>query len=319
MGNFFKSLFKSKEENAESGKNKNEKKNFEIFKFDGLRAQRMGRADYAVKCFISALEIEEDFETMGYLSQLYIQTHELDNARQLLNRMTELEPELSNNWIVTANVCYIQEDYAEMAKAAQKAVELESENATAHYLLAKAYQGLQDDIMTIGQLTKAITLKNNFMEAILTRIEVLMRMQQYPEAQKDIDAALELNPEEETAMLLRGKLKQATGDEDGAEDDYKLVTELNPFNENAYIDLAQLYIARKKLTEAIELLDEAIELNPQSATAYHERGRAKLLNGDKEGSVHDMKQALELNPKDAEKLNGQFNNQQSSPINALGI
>lgn len=32
----------------------------------------MGRPDYAIKCFTEALAIEEDFETMGYLSQLYI-------------------------------------------------------------------------------------------------------------------------------------------------------------------------------------------------------------------------------------------------------
>ena len=74
MPNFFKSFFSGKSETPESEKQKNDRKRFEIFKYDGLRAQRMGRPDYAVKCFTEALAIEEDFETMGYLSQLYIQT-----------------------------------------------------------------------------------------------------------------------------------------------------------------------------------------------------------------------------------------------------
>lgn len=69
----FKSFFSGKSETPESEKQKNDQKNFEIFKYDGLRAQRMGRPDYAVKCFIEALAIKEEFETMGYLSQLYIQ------------------------------------------------------------------------------------------------------------------------------------------------------------------------------------------------------------------------------------------------------
>ena len=73
MPNFFKSFFSGKSETPESEKQKNDQKNFEIFKYDGLRAQRMGRPDYAVKCFIEALAIKEEFETMGYLSQLYIQ------------------------------------------------------------------------------------------------------------------------------------------------------------------------------------------------------------------------------------------------------
>ena len=57
MPNFFKSFFSGKSETPESEKQKNDQKNFEIFKYDGLRAQRMGRPDYAVKCFIEALAI----------------------------------------------------------------------------------------------------------------------------------------------------------------------------------------------------------------------------------------------------------------------
>ena len=40
---------------------------------------------------------------------------------------------------------------------------------------------------------------------------------------EDIDAVLAQNPEEETAILLRGKVKEANGQEEEAEADYKLV------------------------------------------------------------------------------------------------
>ena len=83
MPNFFKSFFSGKSEDPENEKQKTAKKNFEIFKYDGLRAQRMGRPDYAIKCFTEALAIEEDFETLSYLSQLYVQLTELDKAREI--------------------------------------------------------------------------------------------------------------------------------------------------------------------------------------------------------------------------------------------
>lgn len=83
---FFKSFFSGKPANPEEEKQKNNQKNFEIFKYDGMRAQRMGRADYAIKCFTEALALQEDFETMGYLAQVYIQSNELDEARKLLER-----------------------------------------------------------------------------------------------------------------------------------------------------------------------------------------------------------------------------------------
>ena len=144
---FFKSFFSGKPANPEEEKQKNNQKNFEIFKYDGMRAQRMGRADYAIKCFTEALALQEDFETMGYLAQVYIQSNELDEARKLLERMIRTEPEHTSTLLTLANVCYMQEDYAAMAEAAQKAIAVEEGNAMAHYLLGKADNGQNDGIM----------------------------------------------------------------------------------------------------------------------------------------------------------------------------
>lgn len=306
--NFLKSLFSGKSDTPDNEKKKNEQKNFEIFKYDGLRAQRMGRPDYAVKCFKEALAIEEDFETMGYLSHLYIQMEEIEKARELLEKMVDMEPHVVSTYLTLANVCYMQEDYPAMEKAANKAIGIEEGNAAAYFLLGKARQGQHDSLMTIAHLTKAITLKDDFIEARLMRAEALLKMKQYNETMEDVNAILAQNPDEETAILLRGKVKEATGHTEEAEADYRLVTEINPFNEQAYLCLGVLYINLKKLQVAIELFDEAIELNPRFADAYKERGRAKLLNNDKEGSVEDMKKALELNPKEEAHLNGQFKN-----------
>ena len=317
---FFKSFFSGKPANPEEEKQKNNQKNFEIFKYDGMRAQRMGRADYAIKCFTEALALQEDFETMGYLAQVCIQSNELDEAHQLLERMIRIEPEHTSTLLTLANVCYMQEDYAAMAEAAQKAIAIEEGNAMAHYLLGKAGNGQNHGIMCIAHLTKAIVLKDDFIEARLLRAEALVQMQQYKEEMEDIDTILAQDPEDESAILLRGKIEEATGDKEKAESSYQKVTELNPFNEQAFLYLGQLYITQNKLAEAIELFTEATELNPNFAEAYHERGRAKLLNGDKEGSAEDMKKGLELNPKEIQNFNGQYGNQPGgSTGNILGL
>lgn len=95
---FLSLFFSGKSETPESEKQKNDQKNFEIFKYDGLRAQRMGRPDYAIKCFTEALAIEEDFETMGYLSQLYIPMGETEKARELLEKMAVMEPHVTSTF-----------------------------------------------------------------------------------------------------------------------------------------------------------------------------------------------------------------------------
>lgn len=72
--------------------------------------------------------------------------------------------------------------------------------------------------MTIAHLTKAIVLKDDFTEARLLRAEALYKMQQFAEAMEDIEAILAQNPDEEAALLLRGKIKEATGKEEESRD-----------------------------------------------------------------------------------------------------
>ena len=112
-------LFGNKKESAAETAQKNQKK-FEIFKYDGMRAWRMGHLDYAIKCFNEAWALENDFETMGYLAQTYQQTNQLEAARGLYNLMHEMEPEHIITLINLANVCHMQEDYPAMEKAAKK-------------------------------------------------------------------------------------------------------------------------------------------------------------------------------------------------------
>ena len=88
MGNFFTSLFSSSKKNEDTveEKVKNDQKNFDILKYDGVRAQKMGQVAYAIKCFTEALNIEEDFETMNYLVSAYSMTNETGKALDVLNR-----------------------------------------------------------------------------------------------------------------------------------------------------------------------------------------------------------------------------------------
>lgn len=308
MRNFLKTFLTGKKESPLEEKQKAEQKRFEIFKYDGVRAGRMGRLDYAVKCFTEALAIRQDFETMGYLAQTYIRTNRMDEARRLLGQMVRMEPTHTDTRLTLANVCYMQEDYAAMAEEATKVIEAEEGNAMAHYLLGKAKNGEGDGPMCIAHLTRAIVLRDDFVEARLLRAEALVGMHQYKEAREDIEAILAGNPDDESALLLRGRTEEATGEAERAEESYRRVTEVNPFNEQAYLLLGKFYIAQKRLTEAVGLFTEAIELNPGFAAAYHERGRARLLNGDKEGAAEDMKRGLELDPKEMEGVNGEYEN-----------
>ena len=289
-------------------KKTDEEKNFDILKYDGIRAMRIGKLTYALKCFEEATALREDLETMNHQANTYIRVNRMDDARALMVRMTEIAPDQPLVFQSLASLCYMQEDYKAMNDACQKALALNDQDPATYFLAAKAALGMSNGIQTIAMLTKAIMLNEEFVEAYQLRAEVLWQMRQAKDASDDIEKLLSLNPEDENALLLKAEIMAVSGDEEGAVKLMNEVLALNPFCEKAYLLKGSYLLAKKDADGAIAVYNEALEINPNFAAAYHERGRAKLAKGDKQGSMEDMKRAIELAPEQGAAISGEYNN-----------
>ena len=299
----FSSLFggnKTPEENKE--------KNFDILKYDGIRAMRIGKLTYALKCFEEATAIKEDLETMQHQANTYVRMNRMDDARQLMVRMTELAPDQPLVFQSLASLCYMQEDYPAMNKACQKALALNDQDPSTYFLSAKAAVGLNNGIQAIAMLTKAIMLNEEFVEAYQMRAEILWTMRQAKDANEDIEKLLSMNPEDENALLLKAEIMAVSGAEEQALEIIDQVLALNPFCEKAYLLKGSYFLVKQAFDKSIAVYDEAIEMNANFAQAYHERGRVKLAMGDKKGSMEDMKRAIELAPENGANISGEYNN-----------
>ena len=285
-----------------------EEKNFDILKYDGIRAMRIGKLTYALKCFEEATAIQEDLETMQHQANTYIRVNRMDDARQLMNRMTEIASDQPLVFQSLASLCYMQEDYKGMDEACRKALALNDQDPATYFLSAKAAVGLSNGIQAIAMLTKAIMLNEEFVEAYQMRAEILWTMRQAKDANEDIEKLLRMNPEDENALLLKGEILAVSGEEEKALELIDQVLALNPFSEKAYILKGSYFLAKQAFDKALGVYDEALEINPNFAQAYHERGRVKLAKGDKQGSMEDMKRAIELSPENGANINGEYNN-----------
>ena len=285
-----------------------EEKNFDILKYDGIRAMRIGKLTYALKCFEEATAIQEDLETMQHQANTYIRVNRMDDARQLMNRMTEIASDQPLVFQSLASLCYMQEDYKGMDEACRKALALNDQDPATYFLSAKAAVGLSNGIQAIAMLTKAIMLNEEFVEAYQMRAEILWTMRQAKDANEDIEKLLSMNPEDENALLLKGEILAVSGEEEKALELINQVLALNPFSEKAYLLKGSYFLAKQAFDKALGVYDEALEINPNFAQAYHERGRVKLAKGDKQGSMEDMKRAIELSPENGANISGEYNN-----------
>ena len=261
MMNLLKKLFAGNNEPEENVRHKNEERNFDILKYDGIRAQRIGKWIYAEKCFKEALNIRPDLETASLLVSTSLQLNKLEQAHEVLGQMISLEPQRLQSYLDLARVCYLQEHYDDMLVTAQQAAQLVPDNETPYFLQAQAYHKLGDSIHTIVALTQAISRKEDFTEAYLMRGQVLLEMKQYNEALEDVDFLLKHDSIDEEALRLAAEVQQGLGNEDEAVTYYRKVIDLNPFNEHSYEQIALIHARKKDYAQAIAYLrKEAVAL-----------------------------------------------------------
>lgn len=286
-------LFGGRQLSPEEEKQEQEQKKFDLLKYDGVKAMKIGQADYALRCFTEALKMKDDLEIHDYLSQVLLRQGDLDAAMNELRTLGDAEPENAQIQIRIAQVAYMQEDYVAMEAACQQATTLEPENAEPYFLHAQALKGRQNPVGAIAMLTKAVTLKEDLAEAYLLRAQTLLAMGDTASAETDADWLLEHVGDHEDVLLLKARVVAAKG----------------------------------QPQEAIAIYDKVIEVNPFQIDAFRERGRLRLDLGDKAGAEQDMQTVMELDPQQLADVSGEYSaegieqrvKQAYSTINPLGL
>lgn len=269
---FFKALFGSKEEKPEEKKKAEEAKNFDVLKYDGVRALRAGQAEFAIRCFTHALQMQDDLEIHDYLSQAYIRTGELTLAYEQLQKLAEAQPDNQQIFIRMANVAYMMEDYGAMAGACEKAMLIDDKTAEVMYLYARACIGQEDVTNAVAMLTKAISLKEDYGDAYLLRGETLLKNGDTDEADEDATWLLEHTEDNEDVMMLKARIERTKGNTDTAKDYYTKVTDANPFNIDAYRERGELRLATGDEKGGNEDIEHAKELTAQLPEKNDEEG-----------------------------------------------
>lgn len=278
--NFFKKLFGSQNTSEEV----KEEKNFDVLKYDGVRALRMQQFDYAAKCFVRALELNaDDLECRDYLSQAYISLGDMQNAYTQLMAISAAQPDNVAVLLRMADVLYMTEDYAAMAEVCEKALQLDSENIMTYYLYAKAYKGQNDLDAAIAMLSKAIDLREDFDVARLLRGNVLLENNQTAEAALDADNLYQRIKENEDVLLLKARVEKALGNLKETEKVYTKAIDFNPFLIEAYKERSGVRIALGDTVGAEEDQARADEMEqeiPQQTEGIEENIKKKMQQMD---------------------------------------
>jgi tetratricopeptide (TPR) repeat protein len=123
----------------------------------------------------------------------------------------------------------------------------------------------------------------------------------YPKILADFDRALQLNPQDSIALLLRNRVRQRQGDGLGALADLDRLVALYPKNDLVYSFRGELkQYQLKDFAGALADYTRLVELNPDRPDVYFIRGLLKEQDiKDFPGALADYNQLLKLDPSPA--------------------
>ena len=124
---------------------------------------------------------------------------------------------------------------------------------------------------------------------------VLAEERKYDEAIVVLKEQVKINPYEDYAYNLLGRVYWRQQDYANAEKSFRQQIEVTPLDQTAHANLGQMLVEWRKYKEAVPELERAISLTPEEELLHVSLGRAYLSLGENEKSIKAFEEALKLN------------------------
>ena len=163
-----------------------------------------------------------------------------------------------------------------------------------------AYYQLRGDLdRAAWHYTRAIERHPNRAALYTGRAVAYIHLQEIKRARVDVERALDEDPENLLAVLLRAELYSLEECYDLAVEWCERARQMRPDWSLPYADLGGIYLEQGDLDQALPALDRAIELNPRFNLSHILRAIVRYRLGDREGALADQEKAFKLSPKEA--------------------
>ncbi len=230
---------------------------------DGLRRaiEHFGRAVVADPAYaLPHSGIADVYTTMGN-RDLMAPREAFDRALQSATRALELEPGLAEAHASLGAIAEVHQwDWGEAARKYRRAIDLSPSYATAYqwYALHFARRGLPADAEL--QMARALDLDPFSVIGLTNAALIAYFSRDHQSAAERIEKALEVEPESVDGHLVRGAVREATGEIDAAIDDYRRAFTLSTRYTMSLAFLGHALGRRGDRTEAEEVLQRLEEL-----------------------------------------------------------
>ncbi|MDR3623038.1 MAG: tetratricopeptide repeat protein [Paludisphaera borealis] len=189
------------------------------------------------------------------------------------------EPEFADPFFAAAELALDKQDYALAAETLRQAPKHAAEDPRFHYLRALAFA--QDDrAASTKALAEALKINPRYVDALLLKADDQIDAEQYADAAKTLDQALEVNPQEPRGWAYRAVLAHLRNDAEGETRARK--SALAPWAGNPEVDtlIGRKLSEKYRFAEGAAALKQAVALDPSYLPAKVQLSQTLLRLGD---------------------------------------
>ena len=126
--------------------------------------------------------------------------------------------------------------------------------------------------------------------------EAYLSQSKYEVAQKHVDIAVSMQPDDPRYQNQAGYLRYLNGDDDGALEAFHNVIAALPDQVDAMVNLGMVYFGQEQWAEAREWFTRAVKVQPNDAEIWNNLGASIFLGGNPQEAAPYFQKALEIDP-----------------------
>ena len=238
-----------------------------------------------------------DSKKIGYhllLADAYFANGDVEHAYTSLRNALDLDPDSDEAILKMGEIAYYSRDYDRAMENLGKVTAKDPNNRTALFMKAFIYKETGDTANAVVLLRKVCDLYPNY-DPAFEELGILYAIRHDALALEYLNTALEINPQNTSALYALAMFHQETGKPEEAEELYKRILDINPNQKDAWHNRGYIQLFVYGDTElAIDYFTRALQCDPNYIEALTNRGCAYELAGDSKKALADYRAALEL-------------------------
>jgi tetratricopeptide (TPR) repeat protein len=231
-----------------------------------------------------------------YLAMAFWQNGDWERAHGALLDALKISQSFRPALQALAQLSLQQGNSSDAQTYAEKIVQQAPSDSSARQLLAAALARQGKLQLAEEQLVTAKQLAPREPSIPIDLAQVDRAERKWPEAQKEYDLALKLDPHNTTALSQRADLQIVRNQSSQALSDVQQFVTANPDNANGHVILGTVNFQLKNYGASQAEFERAIQIDPNNSQAYLRLGKVFQVEGQTDLAIARYQKALDLQP-----------------------